>query len=144
MTDFDKPPEGWSVEADLLLDRTWSDAAYWLVLVAAAAVDVVNFQTVIAIVMRDSGTFLTWTVVAGFTVLALALSHQVGVLVAGRVETGHSAFSSGLGWLAFIGWLAMGLFAFAVRYRGPAGSSAMDALAGAGSSARRARLFLVG
>src|SRR5689334_14741805 len=44
-----------------VLNPPTKDIIYWLVLAAAAAVDVVNFQGVVAIVMRDAPEPLTWT-----------------------------------------------------------------------------------
>jgi hypothetical protein len=131
-----------SGRAASVIDGPLKNVIYWFVLFAAAVVDVVNFQTVIAIVMRDSSQYLTWTVVGGFTVLALALAHRVGQLARDRADLRHPPLTSGTAWLALLGWLAMGLFAFYVRYEGNAGGSVLRQLAGAGNNIETASLFL--
>jgi hypothetical protein len=123
-------------------ESSWSRVAYWFVLSAAAAVDVVNFQGVVALVMRESADFLTWTVVGGFTVLALALSHRAGVAARGQVEQERHTLRTAVGWLAFSAWFGMGLFAFAVRLNGPQAGSVLAMLGQNSPSILPASMFL--
>jgi hypothetical protein len=132
----------YSGEPGAVFDRPWRDVAYWFVLVTAATVDVVNFQGVVALVMRESPDYLTWTVVGGFTVLALALSHRIGSEARARKDRRGRPTRSGTVWLAFFGWFAMGLFAFLVRYRGQVGGGILAQVSGSGQDIVNASLFL--
>jgi len=109
---------------------------YWLVLVAAASVDAATFYQVVALVMRTA-PYLVYTVVGGFTVVALALAHSVGDQARQRIEKHLPAVTSATAWILAVVWLGMGIAAFIVRYVAPGSNSysyVSDSGAGSGSS----------
>lgn len=102
-----------------LIAHPLSEAGLWLVLLAAAFVDVATFHQVLLLVMTNATTGIVWGVVIGFVAVALALAHYVG----GRARlslTPSRATVSTLGagliaWICFGIWSTLGLIAFLVR-----------------------------
>jgi len=102
-----------------LIAHPLGEAGLWVVLLAAAFVDIATFHQVLLLVMTNATTGTVWGVAIGFVAVALALAHYVG----GRAKlslTPSSATTSTLGagpiaWICFGIWSAMGLISFLVR-----------------------------
>src|SRR5262249_26828705 len=60
-----------------VLGRSWGQALAWVVLLAAAGVDIATFYQVLVLVMNVPAP-VVWGAVVGFTAVALALAHQAG------------------------------------------------------------------
>jgi len=103
--------------------RPWSHALFWLVLLAAAGVDVVTFYQVLILVL-DVPDLLVTIAVIGFAAVALTLAHYAGLqarqVINPRNITGSKTLALTLGGT----WLLLGATAFIVRFvLEPAGSA---------------------
>lgn len=102
-----------------LVAHPWGEAGLWVVLLAAAFVDVATFHQVLLLVMTNATTGLVWGVVIGFVAVALALAHHFGGRVKLSLNPGVATTSTlGAGpiaWTCFGIWSALGLIAFLVR-----------------------------
>jgi hypothetical protein len=124
MTTPDRNPTIINGDLPQIAGRSWTHALFWLVLLAAAGVDVVTFYQVLVLVMDVPVQLVTISVV-GFAVVALTLAHYAGsqarAAINHRNVTGSRTVALTLG----ITWAALGAAAFIVRLvLEPSGASA--------------------
>ena len=97
-----------------------AEVVVWVVLLAAAFVDIATFHQVLLLVMTNATTGTVWGVAIGFVAVALALAHYVG----GRAKlslTPGTATTTTIGagfiaWICFGIWSALGLISCLIRF----------------------------
>lgn len=112
------PPGLWVIHGNLsqILGRTWGKALTWVVLLAAAGVDIATFYQVLILVMNVPAP-VVWGAVVGFTAVALALAHQAGTQANAAVNPGNVVVGAkATAWACFATWLLLGVTAFIVRF----------------------------
>ncbi|HYS40533.1 MAG TPA: hypothetical protein VEO01_33375 [Pseudonocardiaceae bacterium] len=98
----------------LIAGRSWRHRLFWLVILVAAGVDIVTFYQVLVLVLNVSDQ-LVWVAVAGFTVVALTLAHYVGLGAKQSIRPRIRGAATSA-WICLGVWLALGAFAFVVRW----------------------------
>lgn len=93
----------------------WSTGLYYFVLLAAMGVDLVTFHQVLLPAIDESEEML-WIVVAGFTVVCVAMSHTAGQQAKKAVGTRHAVGARTVALLSLAGWVVLGAAAFAFRW----------------------------
>lgn len=101
-----------------LLGLSWGHIGAWLVLAVAAGVDVVTFKPVLDIALRQE-ELLSWVAAVGFTAVALALAHHVGIQYRDATSPGSFPGAMAAARLCFGIWLSLGVVAFVVRWVAP-------------------------
>lgn len=101
---------------------SWTVVLPYIVLTVIAAVDVVTFHQVLMTAV-DEPPLVLWLMVAGFTLLAITLSHHVGRYGKKSVRSRHAPGARLALWSSAIAWVMIGAIAFAFRwfYAGSAG-----------------------
>ena len=98
-----------------MMGPSWGHRAAWVVLLAAAGVDVATFYQVLVLVMNAPEP-VVWGAVIGFTLVALALAHRAGTQAREAVNP-RNVVGAKVTALMCIGiWLLLGITAFIVRY----------------------------
>ncbi len=98
-----------------VLGKSWAQMLAWLVLLAAAGVDVATFYQVLILVMNAPDE-VVWGAVVGFVAVALTLAHFVGTRCREARSPGGYAGATISAWLCFAIWSALGCTAFVVRW----------------------------
>ncbi|MEV6343259.1 hypothetical protein [Actinoplanes sp. NPDC051851] len=94
--------------------RPWTKAFSWLVLAAAAGVDIVTFYQVLVLVLNVPDELVIVSVV-GFAAVALALAHHAGLQARQALDPRTVAGSRTIAVIAAGGWALLGAVAFLVR-----------------------------
>jgi hypothetical protein len=102
-------------DASLIVGLPPSTGLHYLVLLAAAAVDVVAFNQVLTQAL-DEYEWALWGFVGGFTVVCLALSHTAGKHWKEASVQRHAPNANLIAVLCAGVWLALGLAAFFFRW----------------------------
>jgi hypothetical protein len=98
-----------------LLGWSWGQVVAWVVLLAAAGVDVAMFYQVLVLVMNAPEP-VVWGAVVGFTAVALALAHRAGTQAREATNPRNEAGARLTASMCFTIWLVLGITAFIVRY----------------------------
>lgn len=98
-----------------IVGRPWTQAIFWIVVLAAGAVDIATFYQVLVVVL-NAPDWLVWSVVVGFVAVVLTLAHYAGLYFRRAVDPRHVTAAIPLAWVFGSGWLFLGLVAFAVRF----------------------------
>lgn len=98
-----------------IVGRPWTQAIFWVVVLAASAVDIATFYQVLVVVL-NAPDWLVWSVVVGFVAVVLTLAHQAGVNIRRAVHPRHIVAARTLAWVFGGVWLFLGLVAFTVRF----------------------------
>ncbi|MGV9364468.1 hypothetical protein [Amycolatopsis sp. NPDC003731] len=114
-------------DASLIVGLPPTTGLQYLVLLAAAVVDVVAFNQVLTQAL-DEYEWALWGFVGGFTVVCLALSHTAGKSWKEASVQRHAPNAGVIAVLCTVVWLALGLAAFAFRwfYAVPAGGTTAE------------------
>lgn len=94
--------------------RSWRQSLAYLALVAAAVIDVVTFQQILAGAVNVDDT-ATWGVAVGFTAVAVYLSHTVGKAAHREFKPPAETGMRTIAVLALAGWTVLGVVAFVFR-----------------------------
>ncbi|WET76204.1 hypothetical protein P3102_18880 [Amycolatopsis sp. QT-25] len=102
-------------DASLIVGLPWTTGFQYLVLLAAAAVDVVAFNQILTQAIDEYEEVL-WGFVGGFTVVCLALSHTAGKQWKESSLQRHAPNARSIALVCGGVWLALGLMAFLFRW----------------------------
>jgi hypothetical protein len=98
-----------------IVGRPWTQAIFWVVVLAAAAVDIATFYQVLVVVL-NAPDWLVWSAVIGFVAIVLTLAHHAGLYIRRAVDPRHVTAAGAFAWAFGGAWLFLGLVAFAVRF----------------------------
>lgn len=98
-----------------IVGRPWTEAIFWVVVLAAGAVDIATFYQVLVVVL-NAPEWLVWAAVIGFVAVVLTLAHHTGLYIRLAVGPRHVTAATTMAWTFGIGWLLLGLVAFGVRF----------------------------
>lgn len=102
-----------------LMAHPLGEAGVWVVLLAAAFVDIATFHQVLLLVMTNATTGTVWGVAIGFVAVALALAHYVGgrfkLSLAPGSATSITLGARSIALICFGIWSALGLISFLIR-----------------------------
>ncbi|MCG8915213.1 hypothetical protein L6E12_05340 [Actinokineospora sp. PR83] len=102
-------------DASLIVGLPWTTGLQYVVLLAAAVVDVVAFNQVLTQAI-DEYEWVLWGFVGGFTVVCLALSHTAGKQWKEVSVQRHAPNARSIAAVCAGVWLALGLAAFFFRW----------------------------
>lgn len=106
-------PEAYADPGEMVA-RGAGEYVAWFMLAVTACADLAVFSQILGVLMEESGDAILWLAVAGFTACSLMLAHLAGRLHR-DIEVGFGRWSAVLRNALAIGWLSLGLAAFAVR-----------------------------
>jgi hypothetical protein len=92
----------------------WVFPVTMLVLVAAAAVDLVTFHQVLLLALDETEEMI-WAAVVGFVVVTIALSHHTGLQARQATNARNVPGARLTAWLCLLVWAGLGLMAFLFR-----------------------------
>ena len=109
--------DGRVIHGDLsqIAGQPWTHALLYLVVAAAAGVDIVTFHQVLLLAMNET-EWMLWLAVVGFTVVALALGHYTGAQAKHATNPRNVAGARATAWICFAVWLLLGATAFVFRF----------------------------
>jgi hypothetical protein len=102
-------------DASLIVGLPRTTGLQYLVLLAAAVVDVVAFNQVLTQAV-DEYEWVLWGFVGGFTVVCLALAHAAGKQWKDAAVQRHAPNARSIAGMCAGVWLALGLVAFIIRW----------------------------
>jgi signal transduction histidine kinase len=98
-----------------VVGRPWTHAIFWVVVLAAGAVDIATFYQVLVVVL-NAPEWLVWAAVVGFVAVVLTLAHNAGLQIRKVVDPRYQIASGTMAWTFGGTWLFLGLVAFGVRF----------------------------
>jgi signal transduction histidine kinase len=98
-----------------VVGRPWTHAIFWVVVLAAGAVDIATFYQVLVVVL-NAPEWLVWAAVVGFVLVVLTLAHNAGLQIRKVVDPRYQIASGTMAWTFGGTWLLLGLVAFGVRF----------------------------
>lgn len=93
----------------------WVALVSYAILLGAGVTDLMTFHQAIELAI-DQDEWILWTIVGGFTLIAILLSHMVGQFGHRSVRSRHAPGSRIIACSALAGWVALGAMSFLFRW----------------------------